>query len=102
MGPHLSPGLTPQHKNITESQIEIVAILYLFTFFRILNRGQDIDMFLTTTYILTILVTSSFPPPHTVNHVREGRSEGGDVEVEKRFHILGWQIVYVRPHDYCS
>ena len=42
MEPHLSPSLTPQHKNITESQIEIVASLY-FLFLCLEIYSQDID-----------------------------------------------------------
>ena len=54
MEPHLSPSLTPQHKNITESQIEIVASLY-FLFLCLEIDSQDIDKvatpFITFNYM---------------------------------------------------
>ena len=64
MEPHLSPSLTPQHKNITESQIEIVASLY-FLFLCLEIDSQDIDKVATPsrfffTYTYTTFITFNY------------------------------------------
>ena len=67
MEPHLSPSLTPQHKNITESQIEIVASLYfLFLCFEIYS--QDIDKVATPfRFFFTTHTQHSLPSTMSIN-----------------------------------